>query len=64
MRGKPGWIFASRQCFARWIPDRQTMLAQVGAGEQERSEALAPVDWRFRLEHARFKLKPLFKSIQ
>ena len=53
-----------RQCLARRIPDRETMVAEVGAWEKERNEASTPVDWRFRVEQARCKLKSLYPSIQ
>ena len=33
-----------RKCLDRCIPDRETMLAQAGAGEWERIEASTPVD--------------------
>ena len=54
----------SRQCLDRRIPDRETMLAQVGAWERERNEASTPVDWRFTVEQARCKLKSLYPSMQ
>lgn len=54
----------SRQCLDRRIPDRETMLAQVGAWERARNEASTPVDWRFTAEQARCKLKSLYPSMQ
>ena len=54
----------SRQCLARRIPDRETMIAQISAWEKERNGASTPVDWRFRVEQARCRLKSLYPSIQ
>ena len=54
----------SRQCLSRRIPDRETLTAQISAWEKARNAASAPVDWRFRVEQARCRLKSLYPSIQ
>ena len=54
----------SSQCLSRRIPDRDTMVRQVGAWQRHRNASAKPVDWRFRTEDARIKLKSLYPSIQ
>ena len=54
----------SSQCLSRRIPDRDTMVRQVGARQRHRNASAKPVDWRFRTEDARIKLKSLYPSIQ
>ena len=49
------------QCLRQRIPDRETMIAEVGAWEDGRNEA-ATTNWRFRAEDARMKLKSLYPS--
>ncbi len=53
-----------RQCLDRRIPDRETMMCEVGAWQEHRNASAKPVDWRFRTESARIKLKSLYPSIQ
>ena len=53
-----------RQCLDRRIPDRETMLREVGAWVKYRNGSAKPVDWRFRTSDARIKLKSLYPSIQ
>ena len=54
----------SRQCLARRIPDRQTLLREDGAWQERRNRQKAAVNWRFKTADARIKLKPLCPSIQ
>lgn len=54
----------SRQCLGRRIPDRETMASEVAAWQERRNAAAKPVNWRFRTEDARIKLKSLYPSIQ
>ena len=54
----------SRQRLARRIPDRETLIAQVGAWERQRNASAKPVNWRFRTADARVKLKSLYPSVQ
>jgi transposase len=53
----------SRQCTNRRIPDEQAMVNAVGAWEEERNARPARVDWRFRTDAARIKLKHLYPKI-
>ena len=39
------------------IPDRETMVSEVAAWQEYRNTAAKPVNWRFRTEDARIKLK-------
>ena len=54
----------SLQCLDRRIPDRDTMTSEVAAWEDHRNASAKPVNWRFRAEDARVKLKSLYPSIQ
>ena len=54
----------SRQCLDRRIPDRETMISEVAAWQDHRNASAKPVNWRFRTEDARIKLKSLYPSIQ
>ncbi len=53
----------SRQCLDRRIPDRVTLEQGVAAWETARNALGGKVDWRFRTEDARIKLKRLYPSI-
>ena len=53
----------SRQCLDRRIPDRDTMISEAAAWEDHRNASAKPVNWRFRTEDARLKLKSLYPSI-
>ena len=52
------------QCFQRCIPDRATMVREVRAWQDNRNGAAKPIEWRFRAEDARIKLKSLYPPIQ
>ncbi len=54
----------SRQCLNRRFPDRETMVSKVAAWQECRNVSAKPVNWRFRTEDARIKLKSLYPSIQ
>ena len=54
----------SRRRLARRMPERETMIARAGAWEKKRNEAATPIEWRFRVEQARCKLKSLYPSMQ
>jgi len=54
----------ARQCLARRIPDRGTMVREVAAWQGQRNADTKPVDWRSAAEDARIKLKSLYPSIQ
>jgi hypothetical protein len=53
----------ARQCLARRIPDRATLEREVAAWEAGRNAAGGRVDWQFRTEDARVKLKHLYPSL-
>lgn len=53
----------SRQCTDRRIPDEATLRREVEAWEQERNAKQVPVDWQFRTDDARIKLKRLYPCI-
>jgi len=53
----------ARQCLDRRIPDRATLEREVAAWEAERNAADGTVDWQFRTEDARVKLKHLYPSL-
>ena len=40
------------------------MTREVAAWQEHRNASAKPVDWRFRTENARIKLKSLYPSIQ
>jgi len=50
------------QCLDRRIPDKQTIIDQVGAWTLKRNAAKAGADWRFTAADARIKLKSLYPS--
>jgi hypothetical protein len=52
------------QCLDRRIPDRETLVREVAAWEQDRNQQRCKVDWQFKTEDARIKLKRLYPSIQ
>ena len=54
----------ARQCLDRRIPDKPTLVREVGAWERERNATRKPVDWRFTTDDARIKLKRLYPQIQ
>ncbi len=54
----------ARQCLARRIPDREQLCRETGAWQAKRNRESASVDWRFKTEDARIKLKSLYPSIQ
>jgi len=52
-----------RQCLNRRIPDRDSLVEQVTAWQQQRNDAQATVHWQFTTEDARIKLKRLYPII-
>ena len=50
----------SRQCLNRRIADLDTLRSEVAAWEQERNQCPHTVNWQFRAEDARIKLKRLY----
>jgi transposase len=54
----------SRQCLDRRVPDFESLQAEVAAWQTRRDEIGGKIDWRFRTEDARIKLKRLYPSLQ
>ena len=50
----------SRQCTKRRMPNKIMLAAQVTAWEEKRNTALVQIDWQFKTEDARIKLKRLY----
>jgi transposase len=50
----------SRQCLSRRIPDKQTLATEVAAWEEDRNSVKVQINWQFRTEDARIKLKRLY----
>ena len=52
-----------RQCLDRRIPDRETLLGEVGAWQDGRNRAGVGANWRFKTADARIRLKSLYPPI-
>jgi hypothetical protein len=53
----------SSQCTDRRIADEETLRREVDAWQQERNAKQVTVDWQFKTEDARIKLKRLYPCI-
>jgi hypothetical protein len=53
-----------RQCLGRRLPDMETLEREAKAWCVERNRVGASVDWRFRTEDARIKLRSLYPSVK
>jgi hypothetical protein len=53
-----------RQCLKRRLPDMETLEREAQAWCVERNRLGASVDWRFRTEDARIKLRSLYPSTE
>jgi len=53
----------SRQCLARRIPDKETLVRETEAWYKERNANSSAVDWQFTTDNARIKLKRLYPTI-
>jgi len=51
------------QCLDRRIPDKQTLIDEIAAWEDDRNAHHAKADWQFTTKDARIKLKHLYPSI-
>jgi len=51
------------QCLDRRIPDKQTLIDEVAAWEQERNANHTKANWHFTTSKARVKLRHLYPSI-
>ena len=53
----------SCQCLDRRIPDKQTLIEEVAAWEDDRNKNHAKADWQFTTANARIKLKRLYPTL-
>jgi hypothetical protein len=53
-----------RQCLERRLPDKETLRRETKAWQGERNRKGASVNWRFRTEDARIKLRSLYPSVK
>ena len=51
------------QCLDRRIPDKQTLVEEIGAWERDRNAKHTKASWRFTTPDARIKLRHLYPSI-
>jgi transposase len=54
----------SRQCLNRRIPDRETLQAQTAAWQEQRNIRTVRINWQFKTEDARIKLKRLYPKFE
>ena len=54
----------STQCLDRRIPDKQTLIGEVAAWQDNRNTHHAKADWQFTTADARIKLKRLYPQFQ
>jgi len=54
----------SRQCLDRRVPNFETLQAEVSTWQERRDATVTKIEWRFRTEAARIKLKRLYPSLQ
>ena len=50
----------SRQCTNRRIADKKTLASEVAAWQKERNHVKVQINWQFKPDHARIKLKRLY----
>jgi hypothetical protein len=53
----------NRQCLNRRISDKEILIQEVKAWEQQRNQNSSPVNWQFTTEDARIKLTRLYPSV-
>jgi DDE superfamily endonuclease len=53
----------SGQCLDRRIPDKQTLIEEVAAWQEERNKHHTRADWQFTTADARIKLKRLYPAL-
>jgi hypothetical protein len=51
------------QCLDRRIPDKQTLIEEVAAWEDDRNKNHTKADWQFTTADARIKLKRLYSTL-
>ena len=54
----------SRQCLARRISNKETLSAEVSAWENSRNNVKVQIDWQFKSDDARIKLKRLYPILK
>jgi transposase len=54
----------SRQCLDRRVADFETLEIEVASWQERRDEKGGKIEWRFRTDDARIKLKRLYPSLQ
>ena len=54
----------ARQCLNRRIPNKETLIEEVSAWQQQRNDEIVKVQWQFTTADARIKLKSLYPKIQ
>ena len=54
----------SRQCLDRRVADFETLEIEVASWQERRDEKDGKIEWRFRTDDARIKLKRLYPSLQ
>ena len=54
----------SSQCLDRRIPDKQTLIEEVAAWEDDRNKNHAKADWQCTTANARIKLKRLYPPLR
>jgi len=50
----------SRQCTNRRIPSKKILASEVAAWEKDRNKLKVQINWQFKPDHARIKLKRLY----
>jgi hypothetical protein len=53
-----------RQCLDRRLPDLETLAQEVQAWQKQRNDEVVKVQWQFKTNDARTKLKHLYPKIQ
>ena len=53
-----------RQCLERRLPDIKTVAQEVDAWQKQRNDEVVKVQWQFKTNDARIKLKHLYPKIQ
>lgn len=54
----------TRQCLDRRIPDKDTLMSEVKAWQDQRNSEVIKVHWQFTTADARIKLKSLYPKFQ
>lgn len=54
----------SRQCLSRRIPNQETFINEVNSWKNERNEQNSVINWQFKTEDARVKLKRLYPVVE